>query len=100
MAVTPVRTGPLPTSSLPSPEMSVVWPTSTPRTSVIALLGPGVPSKGTPRSRARGLVWAETVAARMQRAAITAEQRMRVGMGPPANEAVYKEGAETEVLDR
>ena len=26
-AVTPVRTGPLPTCSLPSPEMSVVWPT-------------------------------------------------------------------------
>src|SRR5258708_18396485 len=53
-AVTPVRTGPLPTSSLPLPEMSVVWPTSTPPTSVIALSGPGVPSKGTPRSRARG----------------------------------------------
>src|ERR1700676_2615805 len=61
MAVTPVRTGPLPISSLPSPEMSVVWPTSTPFTSVMALLGPGVPSKGTPRSRARGLVCAETV---------------------------------------
>ena len=38
--------------------MSVVWPTSTPLTSVMALLGPGVPSKGTPRSRARGLGWA------------------------------------------
>ena len=37
-----------------SPEMSVVWPTSTPATSVMALSGPGVPSKGTPRSRARG----------------------------------------------
>src|SRR5579863_1962622 len=57
MAVTPVRTGPLPTSSLPSPEMRVVWPTSTPCTSVMELSGPGVPSKGTPRSRARGLVW-------------------------------------------
>ena len=54
MAVTPVRTGPWPTTSLPEPEMSVVWPTSTPFTSVMALLGPGVPSKGTPRSRARG----------------------------------------------
>src|SRR5262249_57090216 len=40
-AVTPVRTGPLPTTSLPLPEMSVVCPTSTPSTSVIALLGPG-----------------------------------------------------------
>src|SRR5579863_1328144 len=58
MAVTPVRTGPFPTTSLPSPEMSVVWPTSTPLTSVMALFGPGVPSNGTPRSRARGLDWA------------------------------------------
>src|SRR4029077_9167647 len=36
-AVTPVRTGPLPTTSLPLPEMSVVCPTRTPSTSVIAL---------------------------------------------------------------
>src|SRR5579864_7849711 len=64
MAVTPVRTGPLPISSLPSPEISVVWPTSTPFTSVMALLGPGVPSKGTPRSRARGLVCATRAVAR------------------------------------
>ena len=54
-AVTPVRTGPLPTSSLPEPRMIVLCPTVTPRTSVIALPGPGVPSNGTPRSRARGL---------------------------------------------
>src|SRR5580704_4647267 len=53
-AVTPVRTGPLPTCSLPDPEITVVWPTVTPATSVMALSGPGVPSKGTPRSRARG----------------------------------------------
>ena len=53
MAVTPVRTGPLPTTSFPSPSTRVVWPTSTPRTSVIALSSPGVPSKGTPKSRAR-----------------------------------------------
>jgi len=53
-AVTPVRTGPTPTCSLPSPEMRVVWPTVTPATSVMALRGPGVPSKGTPRLRARG----------------------------------------------
>ena len=37
IAVTPVRTGPLPTLERPSPEMSVVWPTRTPATSVIAL---------------------------------------------------------------
>ena len=54
MAVTPVRTGPLPTTSLPEPLMRVVCPTSTPATSVMAFNGPGVPSKGTPRSRARG----------------------------------------------
>src|ERR1700674_1985053 len=53
-AVTPVRTGPLPTWSLPSPEMSVVWPTVTPQTSVMALSGPGVPAKGKPKTRARG----------------------------------------------
>src|SRR5262245_32396726 len=53
-AVTPVRTGPEPTTSLPSPPTSVAWPTSTPWTSVTALPGPGAPSKGTPRSRARG----------------------------------------------
>src|SRR5258706_408827 len=57
MAVTPVRTGPSPTLSFPLPEISVVWPTSTPLISVIALNIPGVPSNGTPRSRARGLVW-------------------------------------------
>src|SRR5215831_20570220 len=51
MAVTPVRTGPTPTCSLPSPEISVVTPTSTPFTSVMAFTGPGVPSNGTPRSR-------------------------------------------------
>ena len=37
IAVTPVRTGPLPTSSIPSPEMMVAWPTRTPATSVMAL---------------------------------------------------------------
>src|SRR5690348_13714745 len=35
-AVTPVLTGPLPTTRGPSPEISVVNPTSTPATSVIA----------------------------------------------------------------
>src|SRR5215470_2467408 len=59
-AVTPVRTGPCPTSNLPDPEIKVVCPTSTPFTSVIALFGPGLPSKGTPRSRARGFDCAAT----------------------------------------
>src|SRR5256885_1357654 len=54
-AVTPVRIGPLPIWSLPSPEISVMCPTVTPGISVMALSGPGVPSKGTPKSRARGL---------------------------------------------
>ena len=63
IAVTPVRTGPRPTSSLPSPETSVTWPTSTPATSVIAFSGPGVPSNGTPRSRARGFCAGEAAAA-------------------------------------
>src|SRR5215472_17677091 len=54
MAVTPVLTGPFPTTSLPSPTIRVLKPTSTPGTSVMALTGPGAPSNGTPRSRARG----------------------------------------------
>src|ERR1700723_2955777 len=49
IAVTPVRTGPCPTISLPCPEMSVLLPTSTPGTSVIAFHLAGVPEKGTPR---------------------------------------------------
>ena len=50
IAVTPVRTlWPSGRSSI-----NVTWPTVTPATSVIALRAPGVPSKGTPRSRARG----------------------------------------------
>src|SRR5579862_3373049 len=54
MAVTPVRTGPFPRTRAPSPEIRVLNPTSTPATSVMASLVPGVPSKGTPKSRARG----------------------------------------------
>src|SRR3984885_13507222 len=52
-AVTPVRTGPVPTTNFPSPEIRVRYPTSTPFTSVIASSCPGVPSNGTPKSRAR-----------------------------------------------
>src|SRR5260370_8634113 len=55
IAVTPVRTGPPPTFNPLSPEMSVVYPTSTPLMSVIAFSGPGMPSNCTPRSRPRGL---------------------------------------------
>src|SRR5579859_3883452 len=93
MAVTPVRTGPLPISSLPSPEISVVWPTSTPLTSVIALFGPGVPSNGTPRSRARGLDCATTVAARKAIARKLAKKRTQRDIGPPAKQAVYRMSA-------
>ena len=48
-AVTPVLTGPVPVLSVPSPEMMVLCPTSTPLTSVMALSGPGVPSSGIPK---------------------------------------------------
>ena len=41
IAVTPVRIGPVPTSRGPSPSISVVIPTVTPPTSVIAFSGPG-----------------------------------------------------------
>src|SRR6516165_8676712 len=47
MAVTPVRT------KLPS--ISVTYPTSTPRTSVMAFHRPGRPPNGIPSARARGL---------------------------------------------
>src|SRR5579863_1847496 len=60
IAVTPVRTGPTPAGDDASPEIRVVCPTSTPLTSVMAFSDPGTPSKGTPRSRARGLVCAHT----------------------------------------
>ena len=76
-----VRTGPLPTASFPWPEIRVVCPTSTPFTSVIALSGPGVPSQGTPRSRARGFNWAETVAVLLWRGG-TFRRRSRGGGGP------------------
>src|SRR5215475_4697212 len=39
-AVTPVRTGPSPTFNLPEPEINVVYPTSIPCTSVMALSAP------------------------------------------------------------
>src|SRR5437867_7552454 len=53
MAVTPVRTGPWPTTSFPSPLMSVVMPTATPGISVMALQGPGSPGNGSPSPRPR-----------------------------------------------
>ena len=54
IVVMPVRTGPFPIISGPSPEIRVVCPTKTSSTSVMALLGPVMPSKGIPRSLARG----------------------------------------------
>jgi hypothetical protein len=51
MTVTPVRTGPLPGVSAPSPSMMVLCPTRTPGTSVIALFGPtGIDPIVLPRS--------------------------------------------------
>ncbi len=54
IAVTPVRTGPLPGSSGPSPSISVVWPTRTPAHVGDGVERPGgmVPSE-SPRSRKR-----------------------------------------------
>ena len=52
--VTPVRMGPRPVTSGPSPSMSVVNPTRRPATSVIAFNGPGRPRPIViPRSRVR-----------------------------------------------
>jgi hypothetical protein len=52
--VTPVRTGPSPTTSGPSPRMIVECPTLTPATSVIASFGPeGRTPISMPNSRAR-----------------------------------------------
>ena len=54
MAVTPVRTGPEPGFNGPSPEISVVCPTRTPATSVMASSGPGsMRPMRMPSSRAR-----------------------------------------------
>src|SRR6185437_16515486 len=69
-AVTPVLTGPTPTFSAPSPEISVVCPTFTPFTSVMALSAPALPSNGTPKSLARGLLCAATDNVQKSRAEI------------------------------
>ena len=45
-AVTPVLTGPLPTTSFPSPAIKVVCPTATPFTSVMAFRGARIPFEG------------------------------------------------------
>src|SRR3954464_8913775 len=54
IAVTPVRTGPVPVLNGPSPSTSVTYPTVRPGTSVTAFTGPGVPGSGMPRPRSRG----------------------------------------------
>ncbi len=82
IAVTPVRTGPLPGTSGPLPSMMVVWPTSTPATSVMAFKGPGVPSNGTPSARARGFCWAITAgASRASTTPATATRKRREESG-------------------
>src|SRR5262245_39353893 len=74
IAVTPVRTGPSPRLSAPSPLINVTCPTSTPATSVIAFTGPGLPAKGMPRSRALASA-ADAVATVMRQLAATTESR-------------------------
>src|SRR3954469_20949006 len=80
IAVTPVRTGPLPTSSFPSPLIRVVNPTSTPATSVIAFNFPGIPSKGIPRARARivGVGGGEVCGSRPGKAGATRRSVQRI----------------------
>src|SRR6266545_5671781 len=101
MAVTPVRAGPWPTTSLPCPAMIVLCPTVTPATSVMALRGPGVPSKGTPRSRARGRLCACMEEATTRRAGtnrmsgrqgVGQEGTPHVGRRLPARFARFGEG--------
>ena len=78
-AVTPVRTGPSPTTSSPSPSMIVVCPTRTPATSVIAFRLPGSPGKGIPRSRALGASWATSgLPARLAATSRSDEKRMGI----------------------
>src|SRR6185369_6870055 len=76
-AVTPVRTGPMPTFKGPSPEIKVVCPTSTPLMSVMALNSPGVPSNGTPKSRALRLVCANKNPDNIHTAKTTRQFRIR-----------------------
>ena len=89
--VTPVRTGPLPTTSVPLPEMSVVCPTSTPATSVIALSGPGVPPIGSLSSCSRGFLalWASGTAGRA-RNANTIPRATRIKESSAAHDATTK----------
>jgi hypothetical protein len=54
IAVTPVIIGPLPKMFFHLPEIIVLYPTSTPLTSVIALKFPVVPTNGIPKSLALG----------------------------------------------
>ena len=73
IAVTPVRTGPSPTTSGPaSPSMSVTQPTATPATSVMAFSGPG---------RAEAELDAEVAGAHQSSSARSA----RAGGAPPAS---------------
>jgi hypothetical protein len=85
MAVTPVRTGPTPTLRAPLPEISVVSPTSTPFTSVMAFHVPGAPSKGTPRSRARSGLWAPAPEIKPQNAIRMQTEELNFGIGVSRN---------------
>src|SRR3954463_4505845 len=83
MAVTPVRTA--------SPSTSVVWPTRTPSTSVIAFSGPGGNTPGAmPMSRALGLAgWAmSSVITIAQNAAQIPRERSRLLFGLFTSETI------------
>src|SRR5271156_2685490 len=88
IAVTPVRTGPVPTTNFPSPEIKVRYPTSTPCTSVIASNGPGVPSNGTPKSRARTSCSNPALCAPAIGAAASTTQQPTVNAASPARSVI------------
>src|ERR1041385_6364050 len=89
ITVTPGRTGPFPPTSFPLPRISVVWPTSTPATSVMASSGPAVPPIGSLRSRSRGF-WACNASGKAR--AITNARRRGILSSPDREAGVYRPG--------
>src|SRR4029077_7704847 len=83
------------TCNFPSPEISVRYPTSTPVTSVMAFRGPGVPSNGTPRSRARCTDSAALCSATAKMMHMTGRVLLFTSVKPPRwNPATVLPGAE------
>src|SRR5262245_43283430 len=79
--------------------MRVVCPTSTPFTSVIAFNGPGFPSNGIPRSRARGLVCAPANRGRKISTRDAAVPSIRIFMEDPTvqRDQARRQSSESEV---